>query len=102
MNNDKLIINTIFPKSNNHKITWNRKDKITTCDINKNCVEIIFDIKKNKKIINDEMKKNNYLFNNYKSIEKFKQSKSNYFNYLLNIIQLSLFMIILLIIYFSI
>ena len=45
MNNDKLIVNTIFPKSNNHKIIWNRKDKITTCGINKNCVEIIFDIK---------------------------------------------------------
>lgn len=51
MNNDNLIFQSIFPKSNNHKITWTKKDSIKTCDLNPNCSEIFFDI--NKKIIND-------------------------------------------------
>jgi hypothetical protein len=55
MYNDNLISNTIYPKSNNHKITWKKNDNIKTCDLNTNCTEIIFDIKQNKniKIIND-------------------------------------------------
>ena len=55
MYNDNLIKNTIYPKSNHHKITWRKNDNIKTCDLNPNCMEIIFDIKQNKntKIIND-------------------------------------------------
>ena len=55
MYNDNLITNTIYPKSDNHKITWRKNDNIKTCDLNPNCMEIIFDIKQNKniKIIND-------------------------------------------------
>ena len=55
MYKDNSIINTTYPKSNNHKITWRKNDKIKTCDLNPNCIEIIFDIKQNKniKIIND-------------------------------------------------
>jgi hypothetical protein len=55
MHNSNLISNTTYPKSNNHKITWKKNDNIKTCDLNQNCMEIIFDIKKNKniKIIND-------------------------------------------------
>jgi hypothetical protein len=55
MYNDNLISNTIYPKSDNHKITWRKNNNIKTCDLNKNCTEIIFDIKQNKniKIIND-------------------------------------------------
>ena len=55
MYNDNSITNTIYPKSNNHKITWRKNDTIKTCDLNPNCMEIIFDIKQNKniKIIND-------------------------------------------------
>ena len=53
--NMNLISNTTYPKSNNHKISWRKNDNIKTCDLNPNCMEIIFDIKKNKniKIIND-------------------------------------------------
>jgi hypothetical protein len=55
-NNDQ-IYQSQFPKSNNHLITWRKNDKIKTCDLNKKCMEIIFDIKKNKnvKIINDNL-----------------------------------------------
>lgn len=53
--NNNLIYQAQFPKSNNHLITWRKNDKIKTCDLNEKCMEIIFDIKKNKnyKIIND-------------------------------------------------
>ena len=37
-----------YPKSNNHKITWTKKDNISTCDLNKNCTKIIFKINRNK------------------------------------------------------
>ncbi len=47
-----------YPKSLNHKITWTKKNNIKTCDLNPNCMELTFDIKKNKniKIINDNIK----------------------------------------------
>ena len=47
---------TKYPKSFNHKISWTKKDNIKTCDLNPNCMELIFDIRQNKnvKIINDD------------------------------------------------
>lgn len=79
-----------YAKSKNQKITWRKKDNINLCDLNSNCMEITFNLKKN----------NNILINNINEdlisdklhglhprpiIEKFSKIKSNYFqNYVLN------------------
>lgn len=85
MNYNNLITNTIYPKSNNHLITWKKNDNIKTCDLNQNCSLIIFDITQNKnnKIINNENANATNIID-LKSMENFKScnlTKINYFIY---------------------
>ena len=42
-----------YPKSDNHEITWTKKDNINMCDLNKNCSKIVFKIKKKNNIDNN-------------------------------------------------
>lgn len=47
-------------KSKNHLITWKKGSNINTCDLNKNCMKLEIDIKKNNNIIiNDDTNLNN-------------------------------------------
>ena len=110
MNYDNdLIYQTEFPKSNNHLITWRKNNKITTCDLNKKCMEILFDIKKNKniKIINDIPPIIDYLpTGNLLPYETFKINETFKTNDLLNsilinnIVPLILIVILLIILLF--
>ena len=102
MYKDNSIINTIYPKSNNHKITWRKNDKIKTCDLNPNCIEIIFDIKQNKniKIINDKPSIIDRLpTGNLPTYEMFNSNYTmdNSNNLIYNIVSLILIVILLLI-----
>lgn len=81
-NINNLQIETIYPKSNNHKIIWNKKNKINICELNQNCMEISFDLTK---------------YQNYKKINSFENINPN--NYLLY--SSILFIIILLILFIS-
>lgn len=58
-------IETIYPKSNNHKIIWNKKNKINICELNKNCIEKTFDLNQYQKYKslcnNSSISINNYL-----------------------------------------
>ena len=94
MNQDNLINCAKYPKSTNHKITWTKKDKIKTCDLNPNCMELIFDIKQNKniKIINDNLILEKLPTGNPPIYETFSSNNLNY-----NIILLILVIIILII-----
>lgn len=72
-----------YPKTENHSIMWLKNDKINTCDLDSNCTQVKFNIKKNKnsKIFNQNYKNDNIEYNNIK--ENFKctrcdKSKSNY------------------------
>lgn len=79
MQNNNILNNQFisYPKSKNHIISWTKKDKIKTCDVNSNCSEIEFNITLNKF-------NNNKLFNNIKN----NCFDNRYDNYLVkNIIQ---------------
>lgn len=67
MQNNNILNNQFisYPKSKNHIISWTKKDKIKTCDVNSNCSEIEFNITLNKF-------NNNKLFNNIKNNEVYK------------------------------
>ena len=100
--NNDLISQTQFPKSNNHLITWRKNDNIKTCELNKNCMEIIFDIKKNKnkniKIINDIPQIVDYLpTGNLPSYETFNTNNSISSSLIYNIVTLILLVILLII-----
>lgn len=91
-----------YPKSTNHKITWTKKNNIKTCDLNPNCMELIFDIKKNKnvKIFNDSQQIFDKLpVGNLSTYETFSNDYNYNYNY--NIIQLILVIILIIILYFK-
>ena len=89
-----------YAKSKNQKITWRKKDNINLCDLNSNCMEITFNLKKdNNIIINnsnniyedlifDKLHEDNpipIIDNIPFDFENFSKIKSNYFqNYVLN------------------
>ena len=67
-----------FPKSQNHKITWTKKNNISICDLNTNCTEYEFNIRnKNKNMLNQTNKNKND--NDIKNND-IKNNSNNYFN----------------------
>ena len=91
------ITHTKYPKSSNHKITWTKKDDVSTCDLNPNCMELIFNIRQNKniKIINDIPLLDTLPTGNPPVYETFKCFSKNQDNYtiILTILAILLFII---------
>jgi hypothetical protein len=68
------VLNDVFysyPKSTNHNIFITKKDKFGICDLNSNCTELNFSIKKNKKSIFNNNKIDNFTYVNLNNLQNY-------------------------------